>query len=123
MTLEGVARIFRDTVWRDFGLPEVVISDRGSQFVSNFTKDLYWLLGIKMNPSTAYYPQTDGQTECINQEVEQYLRLFVNYHQDNWAEWLPLAEFSYNDKIQSSTGYSPFYLNYGQHPWKSTDPR
>ena len=123
MTLEGVARIFRDTVWRDFGLPEVVISDRGSQFVSNFTKDLYWLLGIKMNPSTAYHPQTDGQTEYINQEVKQYLRLFVNYRQDNWAEWLPLTEFSYNDKIQSSTGYSPFYLNYGQHPWKSTDPR
>ena len=120
---EGVARIFRDTVWRDFGLPEVVISNRGSQFVSNFTKDLYRLLGIKMNPSTAYHPQTDGQTERINQEVEQYLWLFVNYRQDNWAEWLPLAEFSYNNKIQSSTGYSPFYLNYGQHPQKSTDPR
>jgi hypothetical protein len=123
VTSEGVARIFRDTVWRDFGLPEVVISDRGSQFVSNFTKDLYRLLGIKMNPSTAYHPQTDGQTERINQEVEQYLRLFVNYRQDDWVEWLPLAEFSYNDKIQSSTGYSPFYLNYGQHPRKSVEPR
>ena len=59
----GVARIFRDTMWRDLGLPEVVISDWGSQFVSNFTKDLYWLLGIKMNPSTAYHPQTTGQTK------------------------------------------------------------
>ena len=56
VTLEGVARIFRDMVWRDFGLPEVVISNWGSQFVPNFTKDLYWLLGIKMNPSTAYHP-------------------------------------------------------------------
>ena len=70
ITSEGVAQIYRDTVWRDFGLPEVVISDRGSQFVSKFTRDLYRLLGIKTNPSTAYHPQTDGQTECINQEVE-----------------------------------------------------
>ena len=59
---EGVARIYRDTAWRDFGHPEVVISDRGSQFVSKFTRDLYRLLGIKTNPSTAYHPQTDGQT-------------------------------------------------------------
>src|SRR3979490_302888 len=123
VTSEGIARIFRDTVWRDFGLPEVVISDRGSQFISKFTRDLYRLLGIKMNPSTAYHPQTDGQTERINQEVEQYLRLFVNHRQDDWVEWLPLAEFSYNDKIQMSTGYSPFYLNYGQHPSKSPEPR
>jgi hypothetical protein len=118
-----VAQIFRDTVWRDFGLPEVVISDRGSQFVSKFTRDLYWLLGIKMNPSTAYHPQTDGQTERINQEVEQYLWLFVNHRQDNWEDWLPLAEFSYNEKIQMWTGYSPFYLNYRQHPRKATEPR
>jgi hypothetical protein len=55
--------------------------------------------------------------------VEQYLRLFVNHRQDDWVEWLPLAEFSYNDKIQVSTGYSPFFLNYGQHPRKFTDPR
>jgi hypothetical protein len=81
------------------------------------------LLGIQANPSTAYHPQTDGQTEWINQEVEQYLRLFVNYRQDDWAEWLALAEFSYNDKIQSSTGYSPFFLNYGRHPHKDSEPR
>ena len=67
--------------------------------------------------------QTDGQTEQINQEAEQYLWLFVSHQQDDWTEWLPLAEFSYNDKIQTSTGYSPFYLNYRQHPWNSTEPR
>ena len=77
---------------------------------------------VKTNPSTAYHPQTDGQTEHINQEVEQYLQLFFNHHQDDWVKWLPLAEFSYNDKMQMSTGFSPFYLNYGQHPQKSTEP-
>ena len=55
--------------------------------------------------------------------MEQYLQLFVNHWQDDWTQWLPLAEFSYNDKIQTSTGYSPFYLNYRQHPQKSTEPR
>ena len=86
-------------------------------------RDLNQLLSIQSNLSTAYQPQTDGQMERVNQEVEQYLRLFVNYHQSDWSEWLPLAEFSYNDKLQSSTGYSPFYLNYGQHPRTAYNPR
>ena len=80
-------------------------------------------MGIQANLSTAYHPQTDGQTERINQEIEQYLRLFVNYRQDDWTEWLALAEFNYNDKVQSSTGYSPFFLNYGRHPHKDSEPR
>ena len=60
---------FRDHVWKDFGLPEVVISDRGAQFVGAFMTGLNNLLGIKMNASTAYHPQTDGQTEHVNQEI------------------------------------------------------
>ena len=103
----------RPRIWWDFGLPERVISDRGTQFTSNFMRDLTRLLGIRPNLSTAYHPQTDSQTERINQEIEQYLRLFVNYHQTDRSEWLSLAEFSYNDKLHTSTGYSPFFLNYG----------
>jgi len=79
-------------------------------------------MGIQANLSTAYHPQTDGQMERINQEIEQYLRLFVNYCQDDWTEWLALAEFNYNDKVQSSTGYSPFFLKYRQHPRKDLEP-
>ena len=76
-------------------------------------KDLHVLVGIKANPSMAYHPQTDGQTERMNQEVEQYLRLFINFQQDNWADWLPCAEFAYNNKANTSMGYSPFFVNYG----------
>lgn len=119
----GAAKHFRDYVFKHHGLPRKVISDRGPQFVSNFMKDLMKLLGIEGNPSTAFHPQTDGQTERINQEIEQYLRIFINQRQDDWADWLPLAQFSYNDKIHQSTGYSPFYLNYGQHPYKGGEPR
>lgn len=61
-------------------------------------KDPYRLLGIEGNPSTAFYLQTDGQTECVNQEVEQFLRLFINHQQTDWAEWLVIAEFAYNNK-------------------------
>lgn len=70
---EGMARLFLDHVWRHHGLPEEVISDQGSAFVSHFSKELAGLLGIKLTPSTAYHPQTDGQTERVNQEIETYL--------------------------------------------------
>ena len=86
-------------------------------------KDLYKLLNIEGNFSTAYHPQTDGQTERINQEIEQYLRIYINHHQNDWAEWLPIAEFSYNNKVQSSTGQSPFPTLYGYHPNMGTNLR
>jgi hypothetical protein len=116
ITSSGVASNLWKNVFKDVGIPEKIISDRGPQFVSNFMKELCRLLKIERNPSTAYHPQTDGQTERTNQEVEQYLRSYVNYRQTNWASWLPMAEFSYNNRIHSATGYSPFYLNYGRHP-------
>jgi len=64
--------------------------------------ELYCLLGIKVAASTAYHPQTDGQTEHVNQKLEQYLRVSVNERQDNWDKWLPMAEFAYNNHIHSS---------------------
>jgi hypothetical protein len=70
-----------------------------------------------------YHPQTDGQTERMNQEVEQYLCLFINHRQTDWSQWLSCAEFSYNDKMQTSTGFSPFFVNYGRHPYKGTNPK
>ena len=74
----GAARLYLHHVWKLHGLPSIVISDRGGQFVAQFTRELYRLLGIKIAASTAYHPQTDGQTERLNQELEQYIRLFVN---------------------------------------------
>jgi len=127
LTSEGAARLYRDYVWKDFGLPESVISDRGTIFVSKFmevkplTRYSNQRSKISTNISTAYHPETNGQTECVNQEVEQYLHIFVNYRQDNWADWLSLAEFSYNNKVNKSTGHSPFMLNWGRNPRKGND--
>ena len=80
-TAEGLARIFRDNVWKLHGLPESVISDRGLQFAAGMTKELNKMLGIEKKLSTAYHSETDGQTERTNQELEQYLRMYVNHRQ------------------------------------------
>ena len=122
LSSEGMARLFRDHVWKLHGLPEQIISDRGPQFVSGFMRELNKLLGIKTAASTAYHPQTDGQTERVNQEIEQYLRLFVNHRQDDWAEWLSLAEFCQNNRVQASTRQTPFMLNSGRHPRLGVEP-
>src|SRR5258708_3911662 len=103
----GVAQLFLEHVWRHHGLPEEVISDCGPTFVSNFSCKLAALLGVKLTPSTSYHPQTDGQMECVNQEIEAYLRVFVSHRQDDWADWLPLAEFAYNNKVHVATCWTP----------------
>ena len=79
-------------------------------------KDLYSLTGTEGNPSTAYHPETDGQSERMVQEIKQYLKLFVDYRQTNWNKWLTSATFAYNNRINSSTNVSPFFANYGRHP-------
>ena len=79
-----------------------MISDRGPKFMSNFMQGLSEILRIKIVASTAYHPQTDGQTEHVNQEVEQFLCLFINQRQDNWYNWLSIAEFAYNDRVHVS---------------------
>ena len=75
-------------------------------------KELYKVLYIEGNSFTVYYSQTDSQTECINQEIEQYLCLYVDYRQSDWAEQLAMAEFAYNNREHSVTKFSPFYVNY-----------
>ena len=74
------------------------------------------MLQFKLNFSTAYHPQTDGQTERTNQIVEQYLRIYCSYQQDDWSSFLPLAEFAYNNTSHSATQVSPFFANKGYHP-------
>jgi len=78
-------------------------------------KELNGLLGIKTKLSTAFYPQTDGQTEYMNQELEQYLRMFIDHQQEQWSEWLGTAEFAYNNKVHTRTKVSPFQANNGQN--------
>ena len=111
---EGLARLLRDNVWRLHGLPKSVISDRGPQFVAGLMKELNEMLGVKNKLSMAFYPQTNGQTKRMNQELEQYLCMFIDHCQEQWPEWLGMAEFAYNNKVYTGTKVSPFEANNGQ---------
>ena len=122
ITAAGAANLYLRHVWKHHGLPCKVISDRGAQFIAEFMRELYRLLGIEIGASMAYHPQTDGQTERVNQELEQYIRLFVNERQDNWNSLLPLAEFAYNNHVHSSTQQTPFFLDTGRHPRMGFEP-
>ena len=122
ITSLGVAWLFRDGIWKLHGLPEEVISDRGPQFMSNFMQGLSKKLGIKVAASMAYYLQTDSQTEHVNQEVEQFLHLFVNQRQDDWYDWLLIAKFAYNDQVHALTQTSLFMLDAGQNPHPGFEP-
>ena len=111
---EGLARLFWDNVWKLHGLPESVVSDRGPQFVAELTKELNRMLEIKTKLSTAFHPQTNGQTEKMNQELEQYLQFFIEHRQKDWPEWLAAAEFVVNNKVYIATEVLPFMANYGK---------
>ena len=112
----GTAKEVHDHLTAKHGFPRIIISDRGPQFASRLMKEITGMMGVQQNLSTAYHPQMDGQTECVNQEIEQYLQIYIHHRQEDWVEWLPVAEFSYNDKIHMATSYSPFQLTEGHHP-------
>ena len=101
-------------MWKLHGLLESVVLDRGPQFAAELTKELNRMLGIKTKLSTVFHPQTDGQTEQMNQELEQYLQIFVEHRQKDWPEWLASAEFAINNKIHTATKMSLFMANYGK---------
>jgi hypothetical protein len=116
-----VADILFNQVFKHHGIPLQIISDRGVQFASKVFKEFCTKLGIRASMSTAYHPQTDGQTERVNQTLEQYLRIFCNNRQENWAPLLTTAEFAYNNAPSESTKMSPFYVEYGYNPRMAPD--
>ena len=119
---EEIARILIREVLKLHGLPSTIVSDRGPQFTSAVWKALCTRLGIKSALSTAYHPETDGQTERVQQDAEAKLRAYCNYGQDNWADFLPMVEFADNNAVSSATGMSPFFFNKGFHPRMSFSP-
>jgi hypothetical protein len=115
-TAAAVARQFVNHIWKLHGLPDNIVSNRDTAFTSKFGKEVMNFLGIKQRMSTAFHPQTDGQTERVDQVLEAYLREYCGHEQDDWMELLPLAEYAYNNLFSTATGLSPFYANYGYHP-------
>src|SRR5487761_1748842 len=113
---EGVAAAYATHVTPHYGIPQKIISDRDPQFTAKFSTELCKILGIKQNLSTAFHPQTDGQSERTNQSLEQYLRIFCSQDQHEWAKWLPLAQYTRNSWLSSTTKKTPFDLIMGYTP-------
>ena len=109
------AQIFIDNVFQLHSLPKVIISDRDPRFTGKFWRALFDLLGTDLRFSTAFHPQTDGQSERMIQTLENFLRPYVERHPPAWSQYLALAEFVAHNAVNVATGYSPFYLNSGDH--------
>jgi hypothetical protein len=113
---EELAYMVVREVFRLHGIPANIVTDRGTVFAKGFWSDFMYCLQVKHLMSTAYHPQTDGQTERLNSVLEQYLRGYVNFAQDDWVDYIPLAEFAYNNSRQASTKETPFRVVYGMDP-------
>jgi hypothetical protein len=117
----GVATLFLQWIYRFGHTPESIVSDRGPQFVSSFWNEFCRIIGVKIKLSTAYHKQTDGQTEIMNKYIDQRLRPFVNYYQDNWSELLPMIDRAQMTLPHSSIGMAPYRLKFGLDPRTSWD--
>jgi hypothetical protein len=110
-TAKHTAKLLIDHVVRLHGLPEAIISDRGTQFTAKLFRKVWDQLGTDLRFSTAYHPQSDGQTERLNRDIEQQLRWHADKTGGNWKEWLSVVEMQYNSTVHSSTGKTPFEMN------------
>ena len=122
-TAEQLGHIVLDRLIRHHGMPITFVTDRDKLFTSNYWKTLVASMGIKHKLSTAFYPQTDGQTERTNQTLEVYLRHYVNYAQNNWVSLLPMAQLALNNNVSDTTKITPFFANYGKHPYLFITPK
>ncbi|GJP69044.1 hypothetical protein CLOP_g25671, partial [Closterium sp. NIES-67] len=116
VSAEDTAKLFVAHVFRLHGLPRVLVSDRDPRFTSRFWHEVTRTLGTKLKMSSAFHPQTDGQTERTNRTLEQILRSFIGPTQDDWDDLLPVVEFAVNNSVHEGTHEKPFILNCGRHP-------
>jgi IS30 family transposase len=122
ITSPMLARLFVLHVFSKHGVPSHVTSDQSSELVSHFFRSLGEALDMRLHFTSGYHPEGNGQTEQTNQTLEQYLQIYCNYQQDNWAELLPISEFAYNNAPNAMTGVSLFFANKGYHPNLSVHP-
>jgi hypothetical protein len=116
ITAEATAKLFFECVWVHFGIPKTIVSDRDSHFLSTFWSSLWSLLDTKLTKSTTFHPQTDGQTEVVNQMIVHILCMYNSKHPRTWDESLPYVQHSYNRALHSSTGHNPFQVGLGFQP-------
>ena len=116
ITAQQLANLFILHVFSKHRVPSHITCDRGSEFISRFFRSLGQALDMKIHFTSSYHPEGNGQTERLNETLEQYLQIFCNYQQDIWSSLLPLGEFAHNNAPVASTGVSLFFTNKGYHP-------
>jgi hypothetical protein len=116
MTTEELAKLYFTRVFPHYGIPSKIISDRDTRLTSSLARDICKQAGIEQNISTAYHPQTDGQSERTNQTLETYLRIFCNEQQNDWAKWVPLAQYAINMRASQTTKIPPYEALIGVIP-------
>ena len=116
ITAVELAWLFLDRIFHYHGLPESIVFDRGSLFLSHFWKELTTMLQVNHQSSTAYHPQTNGLTERTNQTLEMYLHAYCFYQQDDWVDYLPVTEFAFDNGENTFTKQTLFYTNFAYHP-------
>ena len=121
VTAAQTVDIVLENIIRLHGTPDIIISDRGTQFKAKFWQEFFRILGTKVKLSTSFHPQTDGSSEIVNKSLGQYLRCFVNYLLDDWSRHLGMCEFAFNNSYHTSIKCSPFWALYGYHPKLNVD--
>lgn len=116
ISAKELAEKFTDYICKYHGLPKVIVSDRDPLFTNKFWKEIFKLMGTKLHQSTAYHPQSNGQTEIVNKSLETYLRCYSSAFPKQWPKWLPMAEYWYNTTYHTSTRMCPFQVLYGYQP-------
>jgi len=116
ITAEDTGKFLLENLYKQFGLPDKIISDRGPQFASNSFKELLKLLNVKSALSTAYHPQTDRTTKRVNQEIKAYLSIYCTSHPEEWPTALHLLEFTHNNRRHADRQKTPFELMFGESP-------
>ena len=110
----NIVDIFLKQIFRLHGIPKAIISDRDPKFTGKFWKSLFKGINTTLNFSTSFHTQTDGQTERVNQVLEDLLRMYVKEQLGKWEDYLHLVEFAYNNHYHASARYSPFEILYGR---------
>jgi hypothetical protein len=121
MDTRETAKKFFNHWYRWFGLPKKIISNRDGSFISRFWKELFRLTQTRLALSISHHPQTDGQTEKANRTLEEMIRQYINYQQNNWDDLLPALENAYNSSVHATTGLAPFMMTFGQIPRNMAD--
>jgi hypothetical protein len=119
---KNLALVFAPEIWTLHGIPTDIVSDRDSRFTSKFWNAFLMAIGMKLGMLAALYPETDGQTDRVNQTIEAVLRAFGNLEMSDWIKLVSMAEFAYNNSRTTATRYSLFCANLGFHPNSSTSP-